>query len=69
MPGARAATHGPAPGEESGEVTRGRSEVISCGLASRFGRYGYRRVTDMLRIEGWGVEPQAGGADLGGRRG
>ena len=24
-------------------------------LASRFGRYGYRRVTDMLRIEGWGV--------------
>ena len=33
-------------------------------LASRFGRYGYRRVTDMLRIEGWGGEPQAGGADL-----
>ena len=25
-------------------------------LASRFGRYGYRRVTDMLRIEGWGVK-------------
>ena len=24
-------------------------------LASRFGRYGYRRVTDMLRIEGWGL--------------
>ena len=24
-------------------------------LASRCGRYGYRRVTDMLRIEGWGV--------------
>ena len=23
---------------------------------SRFGRYGYRRVTDMLRIEGWGVK-------------
>ena len=25
-------------------------------LASRFGRYGYRRVTDMLRIKGWGVK-------------
>ena len=25
-------------------------------LASRCGRYGYRRVTDMLRIEGWGVK-------------
>ena len=37
-------------------MTRGRSEVISCELASRFGRYGYRRVTDMLRIEGWGVK-------------
>ena len=30
-----------------------RSDVVR--LASRFGRYGYRRVTDMLRIEGWGV--------------
>ena len=39
-----------------------RSDVVR--LASRFGRYGYRRVTDMLRIEGWGGEPQAGGADL-----
>ena len=29
------------------------SDVVR--LASRFGRYGYRRVTDMLRIEGWGV--------------
>ena len=36
-------------------MTRGRSEVIIVRLASRFGRYGYRRVTDMLRIEGWGV--------------
>ena len=39
-----------------------RSDVVR--LASRFGRYGYRRVTDMLRIEGLGGEPQAGGADL-----
>ena len=31
-----------------------RSDVVR--LASRFGRYGYRRVTDMLRIEGWGVK-------------
>ena len=30
-----------------------RSDVVR--LASRFGRYGYRRVTDMLRIGGWGV--------------
>ena len=36
-------------------MTRGPSEVIIVRLASRFGRYGYRRVTDMLRIEGWGV--------------
>ena len=39
-----------------------RGDIVR--LASRFGRYGYRRVTDMLRIEGWGGEPQAGGADL-----
>ena len=30
-----------------------RGDIVR--LASRFGRYGYRRVTDMLRIEGWGV--------------
>ena len=36
-------------------MTRGRSEVISCDSRVGFGRYGYRRVTDMLRIEGWGV--------------
>ena len=24
-------------------------------LASRFGRYGYRQVTNLLRIEGWSV--------------
>ena len=24
-------------------------------LASRFGRYGYRQVTNLLRIEGWAV--------------
>ena len=33
-------------------------------LASRFGRYGYRRVTDMLPHRGLGGEAQAGGADL-----
>ena len=30
-----------------------RGDIVR--LASRFGRYGYRRVTDMLRIEGWEV--------------
>ena len=30
-----------------------RGDIVR--LASRFGRYGYRRVADMLRIEGWGV--------------
>ena len=30
-----------------------RGDIVR--LASRFGRYGYRRVTDTLRIEGWGV--------------
>ena len=39
-----------------------RGDIVR--LASRFGRYGYRRVTDMLRIGGLGGEPQAGGADL-----
>ena len=38
-----------------------RGDIVR--LASRFGRYGYRRVTDMLRIEAGG-EAQAGGADL-----
>ena len=36
-------------------MTRGRSEVISCDSRVDSARYGYRRVTDMLRIEGWGV--------------
>ena len=31
-----------------------RGDIVR--LASRFGRYGYLRVTDMLRIEGWGVK-------------
>ena len=39
-----------------------RGDIVR--LASRFGRYGYRRVTDMLRIEGWGVNHYPGGADL-----
>ena len=45
-----------------------RGDIVR--LASRFGRYGYRRVTDMLRIEGWGVNHkrveriwEAGGAE------
>ena len=33
-------------------------------LASRFGRYGYRQITNLLRIDGWSCEPQARGADL-----
>jgi hypothetical protein len=28
-----------------------RTDVVR--LASRFGRYGYRQITNMLRIEGW----------------
>ena len=45
-----------------------RGDIVR--LASRFGRYGYRRVTDMLRIAGWGVnhkrverDLEAGGAE------
>ncbi len=30
-----------------------RTDVVR--LASRFGRYGYRQITNMLRIEGWRV--------------
>ena len=30
-----------------------RSDVVR--LASRFGRYGYRQITNLLRIEGWRV--------------
>ena len=33
-------------------------------LASRYGRYGYRRITAMLRSEGWTCECQAGRAHL-----
>ena len=32
-----------------------RTDVIR--LASRFGRYGYRQITNLLRIEGWEVNP------------
>ena len=35
----------------SAEILRGR--IIS--LASKYGRYGYRRITELLRSEGWGV--------------
>ena len=30
-----------------------RSDVVR--LAGRFGRYGYRQITNLLRIEGWRV--------------
>ena len=30
-----------------------RTDVVR--LASRFGRYGYRQITNLLRIEGWRV--------------
>ena len=54
MPGARAATHDPAPARKvASDEGALRGDIVR--LASRFGRYGYRRVTDMLRIEGWGV--------------
>jgi len=33
-------------------------------LASQFGRYGYRRITALLRAQGWPVKCQACGADL-----
>ena len=44
-----------APGEERYLATRRplRTDVIR--LASRFGRYGYRQITNLLRIEGWEV--------------
>jgi transposase InsO family protein len=31
----------------------GATDVVR--LASRFGRYGYRQITNLLRIEGWQV--------------
>lgn len=33
-------------------------------LAKQYGRYGYRRMTALLRDAGVAREPQAGGADL-----
>ena len=56
MPGAGpvtvdAASSAEGAGRRGGASLRG--DIVR--LASRFGRYGYRRVTDMLRIEGWGV--------------
>ena len=33
-------------------------------LGSQYGRYGYRRITAMLRRLGWKVNHKAGGADL-----
>lgn len=35
-------------------------------LASHYGRYGYRRITAMLRSEGWGVMPSVSSASGGG---
>ena len=69
MPGARAATQTTQRRARKVASDEGalRGDIVR--LASRFGRYGYRRVTDMLRIEGWGVNHKRGGADLEGRRG
>ena len=40
----------PIPGEDEQGLTE---EIVE--LASRYGRYGYRRVTALLRMEGWDV--------------
>ena len=40
----------PIPGEDEQGLT---GEIVE--LASRYGRYGYRRVTALLRMEGWDV--------------
>ena len=37
----------------AGDEARLRSDIIR--LSSRYGRYGYRRITAMLHAEGWGV--------------
>ena len=47
---------------ERGDEEALRGDVVK--LASRYGRYGYRRVTALLQCRGLGGEPQAGGADL-----
>ena len=49
----------PIPGEDEQGLTE---EIVE--LASRYGRYGYRRVTALLRMEGLGCEPQESRADL-----
>ena len=33
-------------------------------LATEYGRYGYRRITALLRADGWPVNHKVGGADL-----
>jgi len=40
-------------GRCAGDESRLRSDIIR--LSSRYGRYGYRRITAMLHAEGWGV--------------
>ena len=39
--------------KRTGDEERLRGDIVR--LAGRFGRYGYRRITAMLRIEGWHV--------------
>lgn len=39
--------------KHTGDEERLRGDIVR--LAGRFGRYGYRRITAMLRIEGWHV--------------
>ena len=50
----------PIPGEDEQGLTE---EIVE--LASRYGRYGYRRVTALLRMEGWDVNHKRGLSDVG----
>jgi hypothetical protein len=49
----------PTPSDDEAALTE---SIID--LARLYGRYGYRRVTALVRSRGWEVQPQAGGADL-----
>lgn len=46
----------------SNEEDRLTQRIIE--LATKYGRYGYRRITALLRQESWGGEPQEGRKDL-----
>ena len=55
LPGVQRQVHHPEDAGTSGRHDESalRTDVIR--LASRFGRYGYRQITNLLRIEGWEV--------------